>query len=294
MKPFAVQVAQRTCIGARSRNEDCIAAEHHRGHWCLVLSDGAGGHSEGALAAQLVVARVLAGFRSRPPVEPGDLAELLLDAHDAVIAGQRQMGLSGVASAMHATVVVLLIDASRGVALWGHVGDSRLYQWRDGRLNVVTRDDSVLQWVLDSGLVDAARAQEIPNRGVLLAALGSAEEAAPHVSEPFELQRSDAFLLCSDGWWNALDPETISKLLADAATPEEWLDAMIALTLRHADPRQDNYSAIACWIGEALEAGEARSATESASEAAIEPATESAAERETCPPRSRHQHEHPR
>jgi PPM family protein phosphatase len=285
--PFALQVAQRTCIGARSRNEDCIAVEHQRDHWCLVLSDGAGGHSGGALAAQLVVARVLAGFRSRPPVESGDLAELLLDAHDAVIAGQRQMALSGAASAMHATVVVLVIDTSRGVALWGHVGDSRLYQWREGRLNVVTRDDSVLQWVLDSGLVDAARAQEIPHRGVLLAALGSAEEAAPHVSEPFELQRSDAFLLCSDGWWGGLDPETISKLLTDAVTPEEWLDTMIALTLQRADPRQDNYSAIACWIGESLRAGQARSAAESASESAIEPAAESAAERETCPPRSR-------
>jgi serine/threonine protein phosphatase PrpC len=250
MKPFAVQVAQRSCIGSRSRNEDFLAIEHLRGNWCLALSDGAGGHGDGARAAQLAVERILSGFRSRPPVDARDLAELVLDAHDAVVAGQREISATPVRSAMHATVVVLLIDTSAGLALWGHVGDSRLYQWREGRLNTVTRDDSVLQSVLDTGLVDAARMHEVPNRGVLLAALGSAEEAVPHVSEPFELQHADAFLLCSDGWWSGLEPQVISKLLADAPTPDGWLDAMIATRLEQADPRQDNYSAIACWIGD--------------------------------------------
>ena len=261
MKPFAVQVAQRTCIGSRSRNEDFLAIEHHGASWCLVLSDGAGGHGDGARAAQLAVERILTGFRSRPPVDAGDLSELVLDAHDAVVAGQRQISAAHARSstprsatharsAMHATVVVLSIDTSAGVALWCHVGDSRLYQWREGRLNAVTRDDSVLQSVLDTGLVDAERMHQIPNRGVLLAALGSAEEAVPHVSEPVELQNSDAFLLCSDGWWNGLEPQIFSDLLSGASTPEDWLDAMIALRLEQADPRQDNYSAIACWIGE--------------------------------------------
>jgi len=262
VKRLIVQVAQRSCIGARARNEDCLAVEHRDGYWCLVLSDGAGGHDDGARAAQLAVARVIAGFRSRPPVDGRDLSELLLDAHDAVVAGQRERRPSAAAGSMHATVVVLVIDALRGLALWGHVGDSRLYQWRAGRLSAVTRDDSVLQWALDRGLVDAAHVQTLPNRGVLLAALGSAEEAAPHVSERIELERADAFLLCSDGWWSALEPPTISGLLAQASSPEEWLDAMKALTLERADPRQDNFSAIACWIGECLGAADSTSESE--------------------------------
>jgi len=256
MNPFAVQVAQRSCIGARSRNEDCLAIEHRGGYWCLVLSDGAGGHDDGARAAQLVVARVLAGFRSRPPVDGHDLAELLLDAHDAVVAAQRERAVRAALAPMHATVVALMIDTCKRVALWGHVGDSRLYQWRGGRLNVVTRDDSVMQWVLDTGLVEASRLQTLPNRGVLLAALGSAEEAAPHVSTPFELEVADAFLLCSDGWWSALDPPAISAALAAASSPEAWLDAMMEVTIGRADPRQDNFSAIACWIADSLGAGE--------------------------------------
>ena len=263
MTSFAVQVAQRTCTGSRSRNEDCIAVDHQGPHWCLVLSDGAGGHGHGAEAARRVVERVVAGFRTRPPADALDLSELLLDAHDAVIAGQREMGTSSVKSSMHATVVVLLIDTSKGVALWGHVGDSLLYLWREGRLNTVTRDDSVLQSVLDTGLVDLTSMNKMSNRGALLAALGSADEIEPHVAGPFALHRSDALLLCSDGWWGGLDFETLSESLAHAATPESWLDAMIDLTQQRADPRQDNYSAIAVWIGDSVGSHAAESAADS-------------------------------
>jgi serine/threonine protein phosphatase PrpC len=248
MKPVAVRVASRTFIGSRTENEDRLAVEQCGEYWCLVLSDGAGGHDEGGRAAQLVVERIVAGFRSRPPTDPGDLAELVMDAHDAIIAVRRRRAQPDARSNMHATVVVLLIDTTKSIALWSHVGDSRLYQWRAGRLEAMTRDDSALQAVLDAGLVDAASAHKIPNGNVLMAALGSREEAVPHVSAPCELQASDAFLLCSDGWWNALDLQTMSALLEGAASPQEWLDAMAAQSLDRADPRQDNYSAIACWV----------------------------------------------
>ena len=227
-----------------------LAVEHRDGYSCLVVSDGAGGHGEGARAAQLAVGRVLEGFRSRPPVDGRDLAELLLDAHDAVLAGQRKRSVTASAAGMQATVVVLVIDSSKNVALWGHVGDSRLYHWREGRLTHVTRDDSVWQSVLDTGLVHAESARAVRHRGVLLAALGCAEEIAPHVSDPLEIKSTDAFLLCTDGWWDGLELPRISGLLTQAATPDLWLDAMIIPTREPADSRQDNYSAIACWIGE--------------------------------------------
>jgi len=280
VRRVAVQIAQRSCIGARARNEDCLTIEHQRGHWCLVLSDGAGGHGDGAHAARVVVERVIAGFRSRPPADGRDLSELLLDAHDAVVSAQRARGTVDAAAAMHATVVVLIVDTLRGVAHWGHVGDSRLYRWRNGRLGGVTRDDSLAQWVLNTGLVDAARAGQMPNRGVLLAALGSEEEVSPQVSESFELKPADAFLLCSDGWWGGLDAALISQLLANASTPEEWLHAMSDRTLAQADPRQDNYSAIACWIEQPRAADEARPAREE----------DYGCEAETRPPRTLFRH----
>jgi serine/threonine protein phosphatase PrpC len=248
MKPVAVRVAAQTYAGSRAENEDRLAVEQCGQYWCLVLSDGVGGHDDGARAAHLVVERIITGFRSRPPTDPDDLAELVMDAHDAIIADRRQRGVADARSNMHATVVVLLIDVSKGIALWSHVGDSRLYQWRAGRLVAVTRDDSALQAVLDAGLVDAASLERIPNRNMLMAALGSSEEAVPHVSASCPLDASDAFLLCSDGWWNALEPQVMSALLETAASPQEWLDAMAARAQQRADPHQDNYSAIACWL----------------------------------------------
>ena len=113
----------------------------------------------------------------------------------------------------------------------------------------MTRDDSLLQWMLDAGAVDPVRAQSIAHHGLLLAALGIDEDIDPHVSGPLELRESDAFLLCSDGWWQGLDESIIERLLTQASNPDDWLDAMAAETLKRAEAKQDNYSAIACWVG---------------------------------------------
>ncbi len=245
-----LQISQRSCTGARDHNEDCVGVERVGQHWCMVLSDGAGGHRDGALASRLVVDRILEGFRSRPPIDGPDLGELVLDAHDGVIAAQRARGATDRAGAMHATVVVLLVDTERRVALWGHVGDSRLYLLRDGRAEALTRDDSVLQWMVDAGFWQADQLHQHPQRNQLMAALGADEGVEPHVSaDPFELRKGDAFLLCSDGWWGSVGNSEIERLLAGAATPDQWLDAMIACANGRADPRQDNFSAIGCWVG---------------------------------------------
>ncbi|HEV3018313.1 MAG TPA: PP2C family serine/threonine-protein phosphatase [Burkholderiaceae bacterium] len=247
---LAVRTAQRSCTGSREHNEDCVGVEHVGPHWCMVVSDGAGGHRDGALASRLVVDRVLGGFRSRPPTDSHDLGELILDAHDGIIAAQRARGITDRARAMHATAVVLLVDAGSGRALWGSVGDSRLYLLRDGRASALTRDDSVLQWMVDSGLWQPEQLKDHPQRNHLLAALGADERFEPHVSgDPFELRDRDAFLLCSDGWWHTLDEADLERLLGAAPTPEDWLEAMVACTTARADPRQDNFSAIGCWIG---------------------------------------------
>jgi serine/threonine protein phosphatase PrpC len=246
----AVRISQRSCTGARERNEDCVGVEHIGRHWCMVLSDGAGGHRDGALASRLVVDRILAGFRSRPPVDAPDLGELMLDAHDGVVAAQRSRGVTDRAAAMHATAVVLLLDTNRSQALWGHVGDSRLYLLRDRRVSALTRDDSVLQWMVDAGLWQPDQLQQHPQRNQLMAAMGADEGVEPHTSaDPFELRNGDAFLLCSDGWWGSVADAEIERLRAEAATPDEWLDAMIACAMARADPRQDNFSAIGCWVG---------------------------------------------
>jgi len=255
---FALATVERSFAGGREYNEDCTAIERRDRHCLLVLSDGAGGHAGGAVASRTAVNKVLDGFRARPPADAEDLAELVLDAHDAVLAAQR--GASRPAQAMHATIVVLSIDLERGTALWSHVGDSRLYVLRRGEVIEVTRDDSVVQWMVDSGYLAAEQARSHPKKNRLLAALGADADIQPTVhGEPFAIEEGDAFLLCTDGWWDCLGAGQIEQELSLAPTVEAWVDAMAATIAAGSDPDHDNYSAVGCWIvraGRAARAGQ--------------------------------------
>jgi serine/threonine protein phosphatase PrpC len=250
----AVQVASRSEVGARSRNEDYVQFGAVESGWYAVLADGAGGHSNGAIASDLVVRIATHELRSR--AAQGTLAAAALGAiasaaNDAL--NRQQSGLHG-HQRMHATLVILWIDGVLQHALWSHVGDSRLYVLRRGRIDHVTRDDSVVQSMVDAGLLAPEQAREHPNRNQLIAALGSEEPLEPHQPDAaFPVQDGDAFLLCSDGWYDMLAVADIEATLARAASVDDWLDAMQQLVRERQRPNQDNYSAIAVWIGDPAE-----------------------------------------
>ena len=245
-----IQFASRSETGARSGNEDYLQHGTLEAGWYAVLSDGAGGHSDGAVAADLVV-RIVAHELSVEFARPGDPGETLQQvvhvANDAL--NRRQQGLHGV-QRMHATLVVLWIDKARQHAVWSHVGDSRLYLLRQGRIARVTRDDSVVQTMLDAGLIDEAQARHHAHRNQLIAAMGAEEPIEPHLSEAdFDIHAGDAFLLCSDGWYDPLEPADIEDTLDRAHSAQDWLDRMHALVQQRQHENQDNYSAIAVWVG---------------------------------------------
>jgi serine/threonine protein phosphatase PrpC len=187
-----------------------------------------------------------------PAFEPAVLTGAVHSAHAHVRAGAAPASSTD-GERMHSTVVVLWIDVVRG-ALWAHVGDSRLYRARDGRVERLTSDDSVVQRLVDAGLMTPAQAVAHPRKNQLVAALGIADEVQPHTSaQATAVAEGDAFLLCSDGWWEALDEDCIAGTLAQARTPDDWLDAMRGRIACAAAAHQDNFSAIAVWVGDAGE-----------------------------------------
>jgi len=120
---------------------------------------------------------------------------------------------------------------------------------RRGVLRQLTSDDSVVQRLVDAGVLTPQQALVHPNRNQLIAALGIENEVEPHtLREAVPVQSGDAFLLCSDGWWGPLEDEDILAGLSGADTPEEWLAAMQGRIEARALPRQDNFSAIAAWV----------------------------------------------
>ena len=245
-----VAIATRSRIGQRERNEDYLQSGAFDAGWFAVLSDGAGGHNNGADAADLVVRLVAHALGSIPSDSrtPPDLAQLVLLANATL--NRQQEGLHG-QKRMHATVVVLWIDRVTREATWSHVGDSRLYLLRHGRIAEVTRDDTVVQSLVDAGLVSSDQARDHSQRNQLMAAMGSDEPIQPHVRAPgCVTQDGDAFLLCSDGWYDRLEPSDIESCFADAGSADDWLTAMEGLVVQRQRANQDNFSAVAVWIGE--------------------------------------------
>lgn len=246
-----LEIAVLSRSGGRARNEDAC------GYWssdrlcCCVVSDGAGGHGGGDVASKLAVSGILRDFSSGSEMSPGAIAAALERANRAVIEHQ---GDGRRLRDMHATATVLLVDTLARRALWGHVGDSRVYGFRAGRVMVQTKDHSVLQRVIDGGVMDPVALRNHPQRNVLLYALGSEDDFRSEVvPTPLALREGDAFLLCTDGLWEYVEEAVMERTLVHAASPEQWLAMMETAVLERARPGHDNYSAVAAWLGDPRE-----------------------------------------
>lgn len=242
-----LQLDVHTCVdsGARDHNEDDLRTGRAGVLAWAVLSDGAGGHSRGDEASRRVVTTVDAALQQSATSEGLSAARLGtaieqahagLNAEQAHLQGRRRM---------HATVVALALDRVRGEAVWAHVGDSRLYLLRDGAAVALTRDDSVVQQMVDAGFLTPEAALHHPRKNQLLCALGGAEPIEVHLCPaPLAVRAGDAFVLCSDGWWDVVTPETIADTFRHALDASDWLQRM-RNCIREADaPSQDNYSAV--------------------------------------------------
>lgn len=245
-----LDIAVATCSerGSRSSNEDLVRAVHDGARWIAILADGAGGHRGGAEAARRAVEQIDAVLRDTSDFTARAMTRAVAAAHARVQRAQRE---NAGASQMHSTVVALWIDVVRATVLWSHVGDSRLYRVRGGRLDLLTADDSVVQRLVDAGLLTPDQAKAHPQKNQLIAALGIEDDLEPHtLSQPADLVGGDAYLLCSDGWWGSLTEQFVTATLAVASTPAQWLALMQHRIEGLALPRQDNFSAIGVWIDE--------------------------------------------
>ena len=159
-------------------------------------------------------------------------------------------------SQMHSTVVSLFIDLDRGQALWGHAGDSRLYAFRDGQLLAHTRDHSLVQSLVEAGLLTEDQMRTHPRRSELHSALGTAAEdlQITTITRPWQLIAGDVFLLCTDGLWEYVEDEQMCESLKRAGDPSAWLTNLEQIVLRTAEeankPGHDNFSGVAVWIGQ--------------------------------------------
>lgn len=233
-------------IGGRNTNQDFAGhrTDEKGGYW--VIADGLGGHSGGEVASQLAVEAVLDACASAPELSGDALVAQVKAARKSLQA--RQEAEPNLAS-MRTTLVVLAIENLE--AVWAHIGDTRLYLFRRGKLIFQTKDHSVPQSLVDAGIIDSEDIRVHVDRNRLLRSLGQAGELRMTLTPtPRRLKPGDAFLLCTDGWWEHVLETEMEVDYALSDTPEGWLSRMEARLQHRVKPRHDNYTAVAVFITE--------------------------------------------
>ena len=203
----------------RSQNEDTFVCSPP----LFAVADGVGGAQAGEIASRLAAS----ALEERPPAALGEgtLSELLREANDRIY----HHALADPAAAGMGTVVTaLLVNESAGTISIGHVGDSRAYRLRDGVLEQLTPDHSLVGELLRAGRLSTEEAEQHPHRSVITRAVGTEPfvevETLTVVAAP-----GDLYLICSDGLTDMVRDEQIAELIAEAANdPDEAAEALVA------------------------------------------------------------------
>jgi PPM family protein phosphatase len=208
LEPALVSIA-----GPRPDNQDAGTA----GPSLIAVADGVGGNVGGAIASTVVVEAVRTAMQDASGPSNDRLSRAVESANEQLgRAVAADPGLAGMATTLTA---VALEQGSLTIA---HVGDTRAYVLRNGRLCRLTRDQTVVQSLVDAGLVDEADLGTHPMRSVLLGALHGRADDAQHLDvTTVPVFAGDRILVCSDGLTGVVGPDLIERVLREEARPEE-------------------------------------------------------------------------
>jgi serine/threonine protein phosphatase PrpC len=231
--------------GNRSENQDRVDIVAHAEAVLMTVVDGMGGHAHGARAAEVTVStlRECFGEVSVPVLDPqGFLTLALARAHDRVV----KLG-DGVAldHKPRATCAVCLVQD--GVAFWAHVGDSRIYQLRGGKVVTRTRDHSHVELLLREGLIAESEMRGHPMRNFVECCLGG-DSPLPDMSvtSRFRLAANDVLIACTDGFWSGLEDADIAEISNDGVEQfERAVRTLAERAVARNSPYSDNTSVTA-------------------------------------------------
>lgn len=221
---FRLEIASATDAGViRSFNEDSIATDNDLG--LLVLADGMGGYKSGDVASALATGAVVdylkrkwnsAVSQPQSSAQSGQFSPESLAVRSAIEKTNRAIHQTAQTDSkytgMGTTIVVALFHHDRATV--AHVGDSRLYRLRQGRLELLTHDHSLLQEQLETGLISSEDAKVSHNRNLVSRALGAEAEIRVDVSE-HPVHANDIYLLCSDGLNDMVDDADIELAISE-------------------------------------------------------------------------------
>src|SRR3954470_2182267 len=231
---LALECAARNDIGRRANNEDAVYISSR----IVAVADGVGGAAAGELASRRIVESLALLDKSK--------LDIPLDAalENAIAWGNESIGfIAGCRpqlAGMSTTLTAVALD-NDGTYVLANIGDSRTYLLRDGELTQLSRDDSLVQDLIDAGHLTPEQARRHPARNVVMHALDGDPERRPS-TQLVPAHAGDRLLLCSDGLSDTVEHATLEAILNDRKDPGDCADHLVALALEHG--ARDNVSAV--------------------------------------------------
>jgi serine/threonine protein phosphatase PrpC len=235
-------IFQESRKGAREVNQDRIAYTYSRETLLLVIADGMGGHVGGEIAAQIAVRLFIERFQQEAkPILRNPLKfmqETMLRAHAALGSYANQFSML---ETPRTTCVAVVVQG--GHAYWAHVGDSRFYLLRQGRLVAATKDHSKVQYLVDQGIIGPQDVSSHPDRNKIFSCLGGMTDPVIDLSRRTPVLDGDILVLCTDGLWSVYPHGELATMLTStpilSTAPQSMREAE-----RRGGPEGDNLSAI--------------------------------------------------
>jgi serine/threonine protein phosphatase PrpC len=201
----------------RSANEDSLFTRAP----LFVVADGMGGAQAGEVASKAAAESFDRELPAAPPERV--LTETIEGANRTIHElARKDPGLAG----MGTTITAAIVDTEAEEVAIGHVGDSRAYRFRAGKLERLTRDHSLVEEMRRKGQLTDAQAEDHPQRSIITRALGPEPEVQVDV-QTVPAQPGDVFLICSDGLTTMLDDDHVTRLLARASSMDSAVRALV-------------------------------------------------------------------
>lgn len=224
--------------GGRTYNEDSVLFQQRGQNAIAIVADGLGGCGNGDIASDITVKTMGRLFLRNPIIDERHLKKWFDDTNREICLKQ----IGGIK--MRSTAAAWFYNGKKFAA--AHIGDSRLYYFRRGNLIFQTKDHSVPQMLFQAGEITEREIRTHEDRNKILRALGSKDGVQVEIKIWNEdVKAGDAFLLCSDGFWEYVWEDEMMEDLSNSRNPEQWLTLMNERIWQRAVPNNDNFSAVA-------------------------------------------------
>ena len=246
---IALRYTVKSDVGLlREGNEDAAYA----GPYLLAIADGMGGHAAGEVASAVAISTLAPLDTDTTGV---DMLQVLGDAIATANATLREITIAHPATEGMGTTLTALMWCGDEVALC-HIGDSRAYLLRDGELEQITHDHTLVQSLVDEGRLTPEAAASHPQRSLVMRALQSSIPADPDLMMR-KAKAGDRYLLCSDGLTDVVSDETLRMTLTELTDLDAAVEQLIDLAIRSGGP--DN---ITCVLADVVDTDTGESASE--------------------------------